>query len=357
MLTTIFIGFFIINFFFVLIRKKPFILLPVNIIFVVILVYGTTKTGDYAIYELMYTTGYSRNTIEVGYNFWTDVCNALGMTFNQFWLSLVIIFGAVILWVFSKFSNNYPLFFSLYYIHMIFIDIVQIRTFCVGSIFTLAIYFLFQGKRKIYMLLLLLAVSFHIQILFFAPLVFFDFTKQLTIKFIKWSGGIMLGLCAFLFLIGNKMTFIANMGISLISSLGSDTKTVYFNTTTRFGFLLYFALHLGAIAVTYYCRSKVRDSQSHNEVIDFCNKCLTLQMYCIFCFPLIMINMNFYRLYRVIYIVNYISWAMILDSMKTTRQYYKSVFAIFAATLLYRLPLVHGNNQIEIILNNNKFFD
>lgn len=346
----------ILNIIMLLLKRKSKLILILDFIFIFLMFYGTTTTNDYQYYLLMYEKGLSRTSYEIGFNFLLDITKMLGLSFQGFMGFVWIFFGGIILFVFSRYSNNYPLFFTCYLIYIAFIDIVQLKSFCASALLLCAFHFQFKNNKILFLLFNILAASIHIEMIFFLPLVFFDTVLLKSEAFLKKSGVAILVLCVFFFFERNTLNRLVNtIGIIFMSPIDELEKTGYFSTTGNFGFLLYFSLQFAIIIATNYGRKKLKADRRYNIInLEIIRKIQLVQLYCLFSFPLIMVNMNFYRLYRVIAYVNFIAWAIELDNFKgTTVNYYKSLFVILLTNVFYRIPLVQGNNQIDIILDNN----
>ena len=356
MLMALYIIILIINIFLLIVKKYPKFVFLIDFLFFLLLFYGTTSTNDYSYYVLMYEKGLNLTSYEIGFNTILKLIQYTGVSFQGCMGIIWVIFGGIIIFVFSRYTKNYPLFFSLYLIYLVFIDIIQIKSFCATAILTLAFHFYFSGKKIKYLFFTIVAASIHIEMLFFIPLIFLNSSKLKSQKFVKRCGqGILVTCVIFFFARDFLNSIISHYGISLINALGGSDKTVYFMTSTNIGFLLYFVLHLVTIYITFFLKKK--SSMSNFAILNKCKmieQVQLLQFYCLLCFPLIMVNMNFYRLYRVTSFANYIAWAYILEkNMGRTIGYYKCLLMVLLSNILYRIPIVQGNDQIHVIINSN----
>lgn len=379
MLTGIYLALIGINIGCLIAKKQPMLMLPLNYLFSCILFYGNTTNADYINYVYMYNHIGPRNSYEPVFNLLMDICQRLGMSFDLFILILWLIFGTIALYVFSRYSRNFPLFFSLYYVYQIFLDIVQIRSFCAYALFTLAVHFWLSRKKVLYLITLTLAALIHIELFFFLPLVFFNvdksfslrkfnisylfrpefWKKKISLRLVKGIAFAVFALCFVIIITGMRTSILSNVGLRLLALLGAETKVLFFKNRASYGVLLYLIIHLATLGVTYYLRSmmqKYSNSLLVSQKAKIMTAIILIQWYCVLCFPLIMINMNFYRIYRGLYLLNFAAWAMVLDSLKRNHTYYKCLILAGLVTMLYRIPLVQGTPQIPIILNNNFFF-
>lgn len=348
----------ILNIILVFNNKKSKIILVIDFLLAFILFYGNTANNDFEYYLRMYNERIWRSKYEIGFSFFMDVCHKLGLSYNVFLGCLWCLFGALIIKVYSKYSNNYPFLFSLYFLYFIFIDVVQIRSFCACSLLTVAFFYYIKGNRLMSLIIVLLSASFHVQMLFFLPLMFLSSESILNQKMIKKGGGVIFILCILIFVLGLKNSVLSSLASFFVSFLGDKDKSVYFETTTRYGFILYFLIHLASIYATFNIRKRIKATiPSDEETIELLNKIITIEMYCMICFPLIMINMNFFRLYKAIIFINIIGWIYGIEKLKENKFNYSWCLALaFLSVALYRIPLIQGNSQIEVILNNNLLF-
>lgn len=347
----------LINIFLLFLKRKPKSVLIIDFIFVFILFYGTTTNNDYNYYVLMYEQGINRTVYEVGFNLILDVIKITGLSFQGFIGMLWVVFGGLILHVFMKYTKNYPLFFTCYLIYIVFVDITQLKSFCASAVLLYALYFYSVNKRMLFIFFDILAATIHIEMLFFLPLVFFN-NNMKSHKFFKRCAQAIIATCVIFFFFREPLnSLIESIGTLVISILGNTEKSGYFITQSNYGFLVYFALHIAAIIATYNVKrksGKCMISQETNKIKQLIETTELIQFYCLFSFPLIMMNMNFYRLYRVTIYFNFIAWATILDTfVNATIGYYKCIFTILLANIIYRIPIIQGNDQIDIILNNN----
>lgn len=342
----------------VLLKSKPKMFLVINYAFAFLLFLGTTDNADYKNYAYMYANPIYRTPYEIGFNFFMDICNAIGLPFEYFLGIVWLVFGTIILYVFSKLSDNYPFFFLMYFSYMIFIDITQIKSFCATAILTLALYYYSKQKKIASLCLIVTALLFHIQCLFFLPLIFINPEKIITNKFIKNIIVMVSAVGMLVFLLINNIDLIGTFSNQLMVSIGLDIKQEYFIKSVHWGFLVYMPQHIASILATYYCKKKIiySDIKNREAINTLLNKCLLIQIYCVLIFPFLTINLNFFRLYKMTNFITYAAWAAVLDSFKkTTRNYYKCLCMMLLSVLLYRIPLVQGNDQRKIILISNKY--
>lgn len=354
MLSYLYYALMILNFLLILFKSKPKIILYIDFLFALILFYGNTANNDFQYYLNMYNNGLFRTSYEIGFNAIMDICKAIGITYNHFLAILWCLFGTLIVFVYSKFSDNYSLLFFVYFSYFIFIDIVQIKSYCAGTLLLISLYYKFYGKKKYSIIFFIGSVLVHFQMLFFIPIIFMNLNKSLNKKTVKYCGIGILLICILMFVLGMKTSIISVIGMKLLSIIGGEDKISYFGTQSRFGFLLYFALHIFSVLTTLYIKNRFDKYGFSNENYIFLENCLVVQMYCFFCFPLIMMNMNFFRLYKAVFLFSVCSWGMGIHILNREKyRYFDCCILILISAFIYRFPLVQGNDQISIILNNN----
>lgn len=347
MLLIVFNIFWIANLVCVLLKKKNRALSVATFIFLCIIYFYNTQSNDYERYIWIYG-GEIRSEIEPGFLFVLDVFSRLGYTFQQIQGIIATICLFTIIIVYRKFSDNYHLFFTFYLIYQYFADLNLLRNFVMRTFIFVAIYFLINGKRMHFVILLVVAMLFHRTALIYLPLALINPEKKISPKLIKMFAGIILTGCVTVFIFGNNWTWIYNIAARFLSD-EVQKLSYYFTTTTHYGFLIYFGLHL----INFYVVLTMRRKELENDKLQ---KWTTyLNYYSFLFFPLIMLNNNFYRLYNNLYLINLVCYVKNLDSYsKTTTGYYKCVLKVLIANYIYRLPVVQAWDQKFKILEVKK---
>lgn len=352
-LNIVFYTIWLLNIAFTILKKKSKLLSTTSFLMVAYLYMTSNSTTDYNNYMYIYANSelYS-GIIEPGYLILMKFFNLLGVDFNIFYGEIAIICLLIILYVFNKFSDNYQLFYSVFFMYKCFESYNIIRNYIMQAFLLLGIYFLIKSEKGKYLISCGLAFLNHRTAISYLPMVAYNEKKPFSMRFIKYFSLVIALLCVFIFLTGNNFQWL----YSLVSSLAGDSMAekvdYYFTTSTRLGFLLYFVLHLGDILICHTCQKKVINSYERESLqyklfkfTQFAN------LYCLVSFPLIMMNMNFYRIYCSIHFLNMINYSVILDSHKgTTRRYYRDLIMIFLLNLCYMLPIVQAANQRGLML-------
>ena len=337
----------------VLMKKKSKIVTLASILIAIYISFENTGSGDYGMYVYLYDGGIEYG--EIGYSLLQRLTYAMGLTFNELQGIICTIALIIILYVFSKYSNNYQLFFALFFISEFFINVNVLRSYIARAFLLLGFHFLMNGKKMKYVLLVMLAISFHVTSVLYLPLVFLvgrDYSSKKAKRVMGTLALIILMLCVVVFVLGNKFTWLYNIMVIIMPSM-QDKFDAYFTTSTRFGFMLYFMLHAGNLFLHSIGSKQMSQDQSassmSNKIYHFSG---IVNLYTILFFPLIMMNTNFCRVLNNIFFLNVIYYAMFLDSYKkATIDYYKTLISMFAVTLCSTFPLVHASNQRQAILD------
>ena len=319
----------------------------------IILVYiGFMNTGsnDYDHYVWMYN-GWHSDT-ESGFVDLLELSNKVGLSFAQF-QGLILTFCILIdLYVFSRFSDNYNMFFALYCIYQFFSDVNLLRNTLMKSFILLALYFLIKNQKVFFALLIVFASFIHRTAIVYLPLLFFNTDKPISKKTLKILISSITLICSILFIIGNRFEWLYNIAANYYNN-SMEKVNYYFTTSTRFGFLVYFALHLSCLILIINNKKEIMYLDESIDKQKLCNWVYIFNIYALVSFPLIMMNINFFRIYNNLYFVNIISFAVIIDCYnKLTRSYYIKVILFLFINIIYILPIIQGSNQRDLILNS-----
>ncbi len=342
---------FLLNVILVLLKKNSRVLNTLSFLLIVFISYKNSGSGDYQSYKLIYDG--VENYGEAGFVLLINICKFFGFDFNVFQCILCVASVSIILWVFSKYSKNYALFFTLIFITELFVNINVLRSFFARALLVLAVHHLIKGRKIMFLLVLTLATTFHITMIMYFPLILFNPYKKLTIKQMKILISIVVIACIGFFLMGNDFTWLYKMISGIIPSLQGKID-VYFTEYTRFGFLIYFVLHIGNVLLCLLGKKKMNDKALFKTPQqNLYQMVFVLNFYTIFFFPLLMMSTSFCRVLNNIFFFNVMYYATLLDQFRTrTTRYYKILFAIIGIQLLSTLPFVHASNQRTQILSS-----
>lgn len=331
-------------------KKKNKFLTYVSIGMAIYLSYANKSSGDYNSYVNIYNNQLDYG--EFGFGFLADISRSIGFSYNVFQCILCTASLIIILYVFSKFSDNYQLFFALFFISEFFINVNTIRNYVARAFLVLAIYFLLNRKKIKFLISLVFGSLFHVTMVLYLPLIFLDPLKKRDAKKLKNIGIVIGALCVLIFLGGNDFTWLYNITSKLLPSM-KEKLDAYFTTSTRFGFLIYFVLHFGNLFINYKTKYHVQTVSDGNVKVDLAYKAsVLLNLYTVLFFPLLMMSTSFCRSLNNIFFINVICYATILDSYEfKSRKYLKILLVIILVTLMSTFPFVHGAEQRDSILS------
>lgn len=350
MIAILFCVFWAINVILVIIKKKSKLITLLTFAVMVTIYFLNTTSGDYENYLWEYNTS-SYYTVESGFTWIMKIASSCSLSFNQFQGIVCTISLLLVFYVFKHYSENYHLFFSVYFIYQYFYDIDSLKNFLARAILLLAIYMLIEGKRKHFIFTLLIGLLIHRTLIIYLPLALFNPERGFSRKSMKYCSIAVVVLCFVIFVLHSRFEF---LGSFLMVALERDNLNAKLNTyltrSTQFGFLIYFVLHACDIFLVW--RSKRFSEFVGEEQTDrLCQFTWFINLYVVMFFPLIMINNVFFRLFNNIILLNFILYSRIADSYeKTTTRYYRYVFVIILFMLLYRLSFVHSSAELTRIL-------
>jgi len=281
------------------------------------------------------------------------------MNFNITHLRLFIaLFGMLLLsYSIKKFTNRIAAVLALYLIFPFINDVIQIRNFLSYAIviYSFTLYFKFNGTKKIVIPLILVVISglihqsSYIYILFLIMLCFSIPTLKKTVVIVFLMG---------IFLIYSG---IFQMIISLISD---NFKIDYYTSRITYEgaiivigtlLLIYFTMHL------VYHRLKTDKNYFGNtekgKFVDFVYKLNLISLGIGF---LWLLDFNFIRLYRNIFIFNYIVFIYYLFEYKAKNNYETILKPAIFLHILFLCALFHlsdFNLYVKPAISDNYFFD
>ena len=317
--------------------------------------------------EFVFSSGYP------GFNFLQFISYNIGFNYNMFVLLVSLIGYGLIVNTIKFFSINENYVLLLYFIYPFFFDLIQLKNFLAMSILIYSIKYLLSNKKLDtfkYIILIFLASLIHPVSIIYLCLLITKFSYKNKIF-------VFLTILSFLVSIGIRFNFI-NLAFLESVFFADDflvTKFTYFETRVRYGFLVFSFFNLYSLLLIIlsikileknnkknYSHEDYKNSKEYKfaYLMGEVNLFLT-----IICLPFYFINSNFFRIYRNIFLLNYIAFAI-------TRQNYceeypnNNLIAISYDLLVYLLILilffysfVYSDNGIERILkpifNNNLF--
>ena len=273
-------------------QKNNKILNIITVLFIIIFVGGNNYNADYNGYIYFYRNNIS-STFEPGYLFFSSLARKIGLDYQMFVMMLVTLALMLIMISVLYLRVPFPMVAVLYLITMSFLDAVQIRQFVCYCIYTIALIVLSQNKRIAYIALVLLASTFQLSALLYIPLVFLNGKKYISKELIKCFVIIIILLCGVVFLMGNTIPFLE----PLMARYLNAEKIIYFQTSTRLGFLKYFLFHFVCLFFMYITNEFV-NREGNEKMTMFSDVVYKSVMYTSIALPLVMLNNNFTRFFK-----------------------------------------------------------
>lgn len=359
----------ILNFIVAHFNKESKLIGFLTLLFIWMLLAGNTSNLDMGNYINYYnnsvTTKYNE-TIEVGYLFLQKVGNALGLDYTRFKLFSIIPCLILIHSTIKKFSTNYHYVYFFYMLYVMFMDAVQIRNFMAISIVIYSIRFLMEfGKKNVlkYVISILIATSIHTSSFIYILLIFINGRMKKTL--IKIVVGATFVLCIITFLNDNQIPLINN----ILQVIDYEKVNVYLSTSTRFGFLYPFFLHILNFIVILWARNIMKNFiLKHNKLngnikyMNFINLVFWINFLAFMFFPLYMMNLNFYRLTRNFIIINLIACSLVQHPLR--RNLLKLIvfnfFVLFNTGVWFWFDIImkdHVEDIVKVLFEYNLFFN
>lgn len=350
-------------------NKKNKFIQVISFLFIIVLMAGNTWNGDYIGYENYYN-GYADPHFqdEYGINLVFAVGNAIGVSYQCVLFFIFLVCLLINSYVAKKMDSNMHVFYGVYLVFGILADTVVMRNYIALTFLTLAIYHMLNNNKKCFLIYLCIAFLFHKTMLFFFPLILINLNNKDMRKIIKYFGTTIVMLCFLVFALGGRFQFLA---LIIANIMGYGEGNIYLTGTTRYGFLLYFMVHLATIFVIYMSKmtlvKRYERSVSIDERLELENKItvlekmLTINFYVIAIFPLIMISVQMHRIYRNILIVNICSLGLTSNSFsnnKVSKSYYQYLAWILLFTVIWRVLYIFENPTCyKAIMENNLIVD
>ena len=276
----------------------------IPLFFIFIVFSFSTNNPDIKNYENIYlylsqTGNYSYSGVEIGFSLLMKFSVFLGLDYYGF----LIILGTIttmLLYNFTvKYSNNPSIVLIMYIIFPFFLEVVQIRNYLASLIVLNAITFLISKKYFKYCVAIIFASLFHTTSLFYLLFVLVFFSKKKLLYIVLSITGIYVVIQKYIFpklllLIPNGTKYIVYMDNAKI------TTTILFIIYFFCSLILILNLSRGAYALNNQFNHLTDKQLSMIEMIEKINIII------VFSFALIALDINFFRLYRNIIILNYI---------------------------------------------------
>jgi hypothetical protein len=321
-----------------------------TILFMILLFGGIYNCADNEAYQALFDYARAHGfhvyaSTEVGFSFLVFIVGKFGLSYKIFRTLIPLIGLFLIQKTVFDFTKKYSLVFLLYFVYPFMLDVIQIQNFLAGSIVVYSIRFLTldikNGDLK-YFIGILIAVSIHYMAVFFLP---FVFIKKYSIRELVRVILIFVPVICII----TSTQLIPNLVRRIVGDEMMYNLNSYFQRA-HWGFILLWGRQLAGFALVYLSYLIVKNEDELDEWNKFNEIIVKLNLYLIIiCFPLVMFNGNFLRLYRIILILNYvvISQVYYLNTRKGT------VFILLTLaviTLYFGLDILTSSNINSVLI-------
>lgn len=353
-LVSLYIFFF--NGFFSIIKNNKIVLFS-TFIFMILLfggIYNCADEENYRFhYEYIADNGVSFLMKEIGYQYLQLFFIKLGFSYTAFKTSVAIIGFVLIKKTLLQYTTKYNFVIFLYFIYPFIFDVVQFRNFIATAIFIYSFRYLVESSKIKFTIGLLIAVSIHYVMILFIP---FIFLKKYSIKRLVKTAIIIVPILSFL----TSTSLIPKLAGIIVGSELMFAFDQYFQRA-NWGFIFLWFKQLSFILLTYKCYTLLKmDDRINNEWKQFNEIVVKLNIYTIIiCFPLVMFDGNFARIFRDVLVLNYIVISQILFLDK--RKQFPIIIISILLILIFLIPdILMGDNINTVLLpffNFNSFFE
>ena len=272
-----------------------------------------TQSADLENYQVEYLYGYSSRYF--GFDFFTGVFRTIGFSFEQYMIAFYIITYMLLFVAIRLLTQNVNFTLACYMIYSYGIDAIQMKT-CISNVFVLLSFSIvlrcFEDKKKITKkslmllsaLLMLFGVSLHLSAVYYIVcmvtyLIFYN-RPNMSIK------AIAIVICLLLIINGGILPWILNVFSNLGIIGGMDYFAKFTAKQTSLGF---FIPIINIIIIMFAFYFKKRGDSSFPNGTGFAISYNTmypciLSMWTIV--PIMMINLQYYRLFHPFYLLIYI---------------------------------------------------
>ena len=317
---------------------------------------GNTFNSDSNLYLYSFMTGdYDR--FEVGYRLFYDFLIKVGVTNYQFTVIIIFLILSFLIYIcIKKFTHNYMLILLLLLSSELFIETVQVRTFISSVLLFAAITYYPENKMKA-IIFCILSGSFQMVGVFYIPFFIYSLLKKDRIfenNKIKYQY-VILFLIAYLLLLLLNNFFHINIILVILKLIAKkipalEHMTFYFGGT-NWGSLPFVLLYLCNILNLWFI-----NQNTNKSFLKYKNLILNINIYAALCLPLLFVDMNFYRIFRILNISNFAYFSSVFwsEHKRLTVNYLKKFGIIYITQIFWIINYIIRVPEIfKDILSNN----
>lgn len=310
------------------------------------------KNPDYENYIYLFNNisdgGEGFITSQIGLVYYFKLITYLGLEYRHaliimFFMSVFLIHSTIV-----KYSKNHLFVYVLYFVYPFLLDVVQIKQFFTMAILVYSFGFINHYKNNLFPLFLTFFGSlFHYVAILFIP--FYFLRMELKKVFIFSLASVVL--ISFVVKLKAYEFLIVSPGLSL-------RIAQYLENGPGLGFLVQVFIQIFLLFLVYKANKRISQSDFSKKILIFSHTVLLLNVYLLILIPFYAINGNFERVYRVMWIPNYVLLTIYASALKI-REVVKfsilSLFFVLALSAWYLRELL--DLLIEPVFEFNYFFD
>lgn len=350
----------IINIFALLIKKKSRLIALISTITLFFIFAGVPLISDRGIYRYWYDR-IDQSRFEIGFVWINKLFKLSNISFESMTIILQIIITLTIAIIILKLNANYHLMICLYAFTIQLIGIIQLRDYYATIFIMIATVLLVYEKRLPAVIFCLLAASMHIASLFYLPFFVFYNNGEYAKNIIKLTL-LILGITyaiSFALNAATGINFIASASTIFSMFLRSDSEANYFiKSNTNFGSL---RMIIAYLITLLGIRTSYPSTYEENEFGDYYYKTIKyLAYYGCFSIPLLLLNTEFYRIFRDICPSIFLFFSYIIDCKykSTTNKYYQYVLVMLIVGIIWWINIYFDMNTIYVdVFKNNFLFE
>lgn len=336
----------IINLMLVFLHRKSKLYGVVNYFLFLYILCGNKKIADYMNYYISYNSPSLNELIEFGYGLLIQIGKSLSLDYSIFRMILNIFFLTILFLIVNKNMKNPHLFFFFYSLFLIFMDAIQIRFFWSGCLILVGIH-IYSIRSRWYILKIGLLLGWSIlihsgMISFFLLFLFVLASDNILIikKYYKFLGIIILLICFY---------FLNSIDFQDYSYWISQTRLRrYLYTRTGWGFIVPWSIQFVQfirIRTIYIQKNKFNyHNQKRTEIL------YKISFVAFLFLPLYLVNLNFYRVERVILFL-FLYMGIAVYQQEKLKNRFLIVFFVLMECLIWLLyEIIFDNMTVNILV-------
>lgn len=344
------------------IHLAPFILM----LMLTVLMSGVTEIPDIGVYRLVFERGYEN--VELFYKIISNLFYDNGFSYEQFRL-IYSLTGFLLIYLAIKRivpDSTRIWVLCLYLLYPFIEDVPQARNFLAMSLLTYGTVILSQENKWSsikYIILLLIATGFHSISIVYLPLVLIKYIID-DKKRIKYFYIITIIIFFIVVVFSPIIEIVIEKMVHLDFNIAKKIL-VYNSNRARYGFILFWSIQIINILLTKISFNLVSSSEYYIDKLNdnynsykYVRLIYYINIFMLLCFPLLKIQITFFRIVRNLFILNAMSYAIAIKvpvrSKKARRLKYVLFFLVnIFYVLLFTWQVVSYKDWAGQIISSN----